>query len=59
MSWTTIVLIAGMMPLSTAFIGTGAADLIAGYLLNVVGGSSPQLALLAMCEVTGRLAVLT
>lgn len=59
MSWTTIVLIAGMMPLSTAFIGTGAADLIAGYLLNVVGGSSPQLALLAMCVVTGRLAVLT
>lgn len=51
-SWTTIVLIAGMMPLSTAFIGTGAAELIAGYLLNVVGGSSPQLALLAMCVVT-------
>ena len=27
-SWTTIVLIAGMIPLSTAFIQTGTADLV-------------------------------
>ena len=32
-SWTTVVLIAGMIPLSTAFIETGTADLVAGWLL--------------------------
>ena len=29
-SWTTVILIAGMIPLSTAFTKTGAADLLAG-----------------------------
>jgi len=51
-SWTTVVLVAGMIPLSTAFISTGTADLIAKGLLAMIGGTSPTLALLAMCVLT-------
>ncbi|MBK9697768.1 MAG: SLC13 family permease [Propionibacteriaceae bacterium] len=48
-SWTTVVLVAGMIPLSTAFISTGTADLIAGGLLRLLGDASPYFALLAIC----------
>jgi di/tricarboxylate transporter len=51
-SWTTIVLIAGMMPLATAFTTTGAADLIARWLLGVGAASSPYLALAALSLLT-------
>ncbi len=51
-NWTTVVLVGGMIPLSTAFISTGAADLIAEGVLTMVGGSSPYLALLVMCVLT-------
>ncbi|WP_345206634.1 SLC13 family permease [Fodinibacter luteus] len=51
-SWTTVVLVGGMIPLSTAFTTTGTADLIAGRLLDVVGSASPHLALLALCLIT-------
>lgn len=51
-SWTTVLLVAGMIPLSTAFATTGTADMIATGLLDVVGDASPVLALLAMCVVT-------
>lgn len=51
-SWTTIVLIAGMMPLSDAFVSTGAADVVADVVLNATGGASPHLALLILCAVT-------
>lgn len=51
-SWTTVVLVAGMMPLSTAFISTGTADLIASGLLRATGGASPTLALLVICLLT-------
>ena len=51
-SWTTIVLIAGMIPLSTAFIQTGAAELIAGWMLAVLGDASPHVVLLALCVLT-------
>lgn len=51
-SWTTIVLIAGMIPLSTAFIRTGTADLVAGWLLSFLGASGPTLALLVLCVLT-------
>ncbi|MFC8682870.1 SLC13 family permease [Microbacterium ureisolvens] len=47
-SWTTVVLIAGMIPLSTAFISTGTADLVAGWMLSLLGDASPHLALLAL-----------
>jgi di/tricarboxylate transporter len=51
-SWTTVVLVAGMIPLSTAFISTGTADVIARGLLGILGDSSPTLALLVMCVLT-------
>jgi di/tricarboxylate transporter len=51
-SWTTIVLIAGMIPLSTAFLKTGTADLVAGWLLSFLGAGGPYVALLALCVLT-------
>ncbi|SDR74455.1 SLC13 family permease [Microterricola viridarii] len=51
-SWTTVVLVAGMIPLSTAFMQTGAADLIADGLLGMVGDAGPQVALFALCLIT-------
>ena len=51
-SWTTVVLVGGMIPLSTAFTATGTADLIASGLLSVVGDSSPTLALTALVVLT-------
>jgi di/tricarboxylate transporter len=44
--WTTVILVAAMMPLSTAMMETGAAQLMAEYLVDVVGDAGP-LALLA------------
>ncbi|QOC27115.1 SLC13 family permease [Microbacterium hominis] len=51
-SWTTVILIAGMIPLSSAFITTGAADIVADAVLGVIGSGSPQLALLVLCVLT-------
>lgn len=51
-SWTTVVLIAGMIPLSTAFIQTGTADLVAGWLLTLIGDAGAQIALLALVLLT-------
>ncbi len=51
-SWTTVVLVAGMIPLSTAFIETGTADLIAGWLLSAIGDAGPRVALLALVVLT-------
>lgn len=51
-SWTTVVLIAGMIPLSVAFISTGASAVIADALIGWVGDASPHLALLVLCTVT-------
>ncbi|MFK5635846.1 SLC13 family permease [Ornithinimicrobium sp. LYQ103] len=51
-SWTTVVLVAGMIPLSTAFVVTGTADAVASVLLSVVGTGSAHVALLAVCVLT-------
>jgi di/tricarboxylate transporter len=51
-SWTTVVLVAGMIPLSTAFIETGTADLVAGWLLSAIGDAGPHVALLALVVLT-------
>jgi di/tricarboxylate transporter len=48
MSWTTLILVAGMIPLSTAITQTGAADLIAGTIVGVVGGAGPYAVLLGL-----------
>jgi di/tricarboxylate transporter len=45
-TWTTVVLVAAMLPLSTAMFQTGAADLVAEVLIGVVGDLGPY-ALLA------------
>jgi len=51
-SWTTVVLVAGMIPLSTAFLTTGTADLVARGLLGVIGDAGPTVVLLALCLLT-------
>ncbi len=51
-SMTTVVLVAGMIPLSTAFTTTGAADRVAELLLDALGGADPRWALLVLCLAT-------
>jgi di/tricarboxylate transporter len=51
-SWTTVVLVAGMIPLSTAMTQTGAADLIADALVAAVGGLGPYALLAGLFVVT-------
>ncbi|BDV29635.1 SLC13 family permease [Microbacterium terricola] len=51
-SWTTIVLIAGMIPLSTAVTQTGTADLVAGRLLALMGDANPYAVLLVLVLLT-------
>lgn len=51
-SWTTLILIGGMIPLSTAIEVSGAAALVADTLVGVVGGSSPYLLLFGIALVT-------
>jgi di/tricarboxylate transporter len=51
-SWTTVVLVAGMIPLSTAMTQTGAADLIADTLVSAVGGLGPYALLAGLFLVT-------
>ena len=50
-SWTTLLLVAGMIPLSTAITQTGTADLIAQGLVDLVGGLGPVAILAALCVV--------
>ncbi|TCR66341.1 SLC13 family permease [Bosea sp. BK604] len=45
-SWTTVILVGAMMPLSTAMIETGAAKMLADHLVSLVGDAGPT-ALLA------------
>jgi di/tricarboxylate transporter len=54
-SWTTLILVAGMIPLSTAMTETGAAARIADALVDVVGGSSPYLLLTGLFVLTAVL----
>ena len=44
-SWTTVVLVAGMIPLSTAMTQSGAARKLADVLVDVVGGQEPRVLL--------------
>jgi di/tricarboxylate transporter len=54
-SWTTVVLVAGMIPLSTAMTETGAASKLADLLVDVVGTSSPYVLLLGLFLLTAVL----
>jgi di/tricarboxylate transporter len=51
-SWTTVVLVAGMIPLSTAMTETGAAGLIADQLVAIVGNAGPYALLAGLFVVT-------
>lgn len=51
-SWTTVVLVAGMIPLSTAFVTTGTADVLASRLIDLTGDAAPRVALLVICVLT-------
>lgn len=54
-SWTTVVLIGGLIPLSTAIQTSGAADRIADVLIGIVGDGSPYLLLLGIFLLIGLL----
>ncbi|MCL3861899.1 SLC13 family permease [Actinotalea sp. K2] len=54
-SWQTVVLLGGLIPLSTAISDSGAADLLAGALLGSLTDASPYLLLLALFLVTAAL----
>ncbi len=54
-SWTTVVLIAGMIPLSTAMTKTGAAGLVADNLVSVIGGAGPYALLIGLFLITAVL----
>ena len=46
--WTTVILVAGMLPLSTAMTQTGAATALADGLVDVVGDLGPRALLLGL-----------
>jgi di/tricarboxylate transporter len=48
MSWSTLILVAGMIPLSTAITQTGAADLLAGAIVGAAGRGGPYAILLGV-----------
>jgi di/tricarboxylate transporter len=51
-SWTTVVLIAGMIPVSIAIQQTGAADDVASVLVDAVRDSGPHMLLVGLFVVT-------
>ncbi len=53
--WTTVILVAGMIPLSTAMRITGAADDLANALVDVVGDAGPYPLLIGVFLLTAVL----
>jgi di/tricarboxylate transporter len=47
-SWTTVILVAGMIPLATAMTETGAAEQLADGLVDLVGDAGPRALLLGL-----------
>jgi di/tricarboxylate transporter len=54
-SWTTVVLVAGMFPLATAMTESGAAATLADGLVDVVGDAGPHALLLGLFVLTAVL----
>ncbi|MWB99357.1 SLC13 family permease [Agromyces seonyuensis] len=50
--WTTVVLIAGMLPMATAFLDTGAAELLGNAILDLTGPERPWLVLAVLSVAT-------
>jgi di/tricarboxylate transporter len=46
--WTTVILVAGMIPLSTAMTSSGAAERLADGLVDVVGDAGPRALLVGL-----------
>ena len=53
--WTTVILVAAMMPLSTAMVQTGAADMMADGLVAIAAGGSPTILLASIFLLTAIL----
>jgi di/tricarboxylate transporter len=51
-AWTTVILVGGMIPLSTAMVATGAAETLADRLIDVVGDAGPHMLLLGLVLLT-------
>jgi di/tricarboxylate transporter len=51
-NWTTVIMVASLLPLSTAMFETGAADQVGGLLIDVVGGLGPYGLLAGLFVVT-------
>ncbi|MET8317468.1 SLC13 family permease [Rhodococcus erythropolis] len=51
-SWTTVLLVAGMIPLSTAIRTSGAGEQVAELMVTAVGGSGPTVFLAALFLLT-------
>lgn len=51
-SWTTVLLVAGMIPMATAVTTSGAGDLVASLIVDAVGDAGPVVFLAAMFAVT-------
>jgi di/tricarboxylate transporter len=54
-SWTTVVLVAAMMPLATAMRETGAAETLATTLVRIVGDAGPYALLIGLFVLTAIL----
>ena len=54
-SWTTVVLVGGMISLSTAMVASGAAEQLADRLVDVVGDAGPHALLLGLFLLTAVL----
>jgi di/tricarboxylate transporter len=54
-NWTTVILVGGMIPLSTAMQQTGAAERLAEVLVDLVGSGSPYLLLFGLAVLTAAL----
>ena len=51
-SWTTLLLVAGMIPMSTAITNSGAGDLIATAMVDTVGSYGPTALLAGLFVIT-------
>ena len=54
-SWTTVILVAGMIPLSTAMRQSGAAEQLAGRLVDLIGDAGPYSLLIGIFVITAAL----
>ena len=51
-SWTTVLLVAGMIPMATAVQTSGAGELVATHIVDAVGSAGPTVLLAALFVIT-------